>query len=91
MQPGRLVFFFDVWCLGRLAGAGRLRASGKPGALSNPGMTKMAGLGDSQQPLGDAGAKSFIDDAEIKRHGHGIGFVGACVVEFAVDHDRDRN
>ena len=88
MQSRWGVFVLDFWGLVLLAFFRRLGSGGKPGAFGDPEVAGLSGLRDGEQALRHAGAKSFIDHAEVKRHGHGSTFITAGIEKLAVDHDR---
>ncbi len=54
-------------------------------------MIQLPGLGDGKSSLRDTSLEPFIHNSEIKRHGNRSGFIGARVVELAVQHNDDGN
>ena len=75
----------------RLEGACRL-----PGAFSHPlgcfvCIFSLQRAGHGEQSLRNPGEHGFINRFAPKRHGHGSSLVGAGIVVFSVDENRDRN
>jgi len=67
------------------------RSRGKPRTFGDPDVIELSWLRYREDALRDAGAKSFIDNAEIESHGNGRSFIGTGVVKFSVHHDGNGN
>lgn len=81
----------DHWLLVLLVFRRVDRSRGKPFPFGNPGVVQLPRLCNRKEALRHAGAKTFVDDAEVESHGNGRSFVGAGVIKFSVHHDGDGN
>ena len=72
-----------------------LGPGGKPGSGADPGTSRVCSLAMQSAAHGKqteriAGARTFINNAGVERHGDGVSFVICGVVVLAVDQNEDR-
>src|SRR6202158_1296038 len=87
VKYGRGVLVFNHRRRILLAFLGSLHSGGKPRPFSDPDVVQLSRLRDREDALRHAAAETFVNDAEVERHGNGQSFIRTRVVKFSVHHD----